>query len=169
MSVTPDKNFISAQTFRWRLNLRNSKKYESSSFLSVEVRFWWCHVKTIYYQFPLQRDIVNSVLRGEVNNHRIDAAHMQIRVRKLAVLHVYNVWMSWSEMGINVWIKCSVCHPCSGLPYICFGPFSPKYPDLNSLNLPWTKCMNNVGRIGSLANFNPSKRSPAKFSVLYHT
>ena len=30
ISVTPDKIFISAQTFRWRLNLWNSRKYESS-------------------------------------------------------------------------------------------------------------------------------------------
>ena len=52
MSVTPDKNFISAPTFGWRLNLWNSRKYGSSSFLecthSVEVRFWWRHVKTLY-------------------------------------------------------------------------------------------------------------------------
>ena len=47
--------------------------------------------------------------------------------------------------------------------------FSPKYPDLNSPNLPWTKSRDSVGRIGSLTNFNPNKRSPAKFSVLHHT
>ena len=37
ISVTPDKNFISAQTFGWRLNLWNSRKYESSSFLECIV------------------------------------------------------------------------------------------------------------------------------------
>ena len=35
MSVTPDKNFVSAQTFGSRLNLRNSRKYESSGFLNT--------------------------------------------------------------------------------------------------------------------------------------
>ena len=28
-------------------------------------------------------------------------------------------------------------------------PLGPKYPDLNSPNLPWTKCMDSVGRIDS--------------------
>ena len=37
---------------------------------------------------------------------------------------------------------------------LTLGPSSPKYPELNSPNLPWTKCMNSVGRIGSLINFN---------------
>ena len=30
-----------------------------------------------------------------------------------------------------------------------FNPLSTKYPDLNSPNLPWTKCLDSVGRIGS--------------------
>ena len=40
---------------------------------------------------------------------------------------------------------------------------SPKY---QSPNLPWTKCMNSVGRIGSWTH---KKISSAKFSILYHT
>ena len=37
ISVSPDKNFISTQTFGWRLNLWNSRKYENSSFLECIV------------------------------------------------------------------------------------------------------------------------------------
>ena len=29
--------------------------------------------------------------------------------------------------------------------------------------------MNSIGRIDSFTNFNPNKRSPDKFSILYHT
>ena len=54
------------------------------------------------------------------------------------------------------------CHPtCS--------PFKPQYPDLNSPNLSWTKCMNSVRRTDSLINFNLNKRSPVNFSMPYHT
>ena len=52
---------------------------------------------------------------------------------------------------------------------ISFNPLIPKYHDLNSLNLCYKKCMKSVGRIESLTNFNPNKRSLAKFSIVYHT
>ena len=52
--------------------------------------------------------------------------------------------------------------------FLCSSVFF-KYPDLNSLNLSWTKRMSSVGRIGSYIHFNPNKRTPAKFSILYHT
>ena len=44
-----------------------------------------------------------------------------------------------------------------------------QYLDLNSPNLCYTNCMNSVGRIDNLTNFNPNRRSPANFSILYHT
>ena len=50
-----------------------------------------------------------------------------------------------------------------------FNPLIPKYLDLNSPNLCQTKHMKSVGRIDSLTNYNPNKRSPANFSIVYHT
>ena len=52
---------------------------------------------------------------------------------------------------------------------LAINPLIPKYLDLNSPNLHYTKCMKSVTRIESFTNFNPNKRSPAKFSTLYYT
>ena len=41
--------------------------------------------------------------------------------------------------------------------------------NLNSPNLSCTEYTNGTGRIHSLINFNPNKRSPTDFSTLYHT
>ena len=43
--------------------------------------------------------------------------------------------------------SCCWLHPLT--THFALLSFNPLYPDLNSPNLPWTKCMNSVERIGS--------------------
>ena len=49
---------------------------------------------------------------------------------------------------------------------LCFNLLSPKYPDLNSPNLPEQNVWRVLGELIVTQTFNPNKRSPAKFSIL---
>ena len=103
---------------------------------SVEVRFWWRHMKMMYWSIPsTERHCKLGAARRSEQPQNWCCTYANTG-QKISLLHVYNVWMSWSEMGIKVWIKCSVCHPCSGLLYIClFWPFI-KAPNILTLILP---------------------------------
>ena len=65
------------------------------------------------------------------------------------------------HIHLDTWSKLHM--PTTG--YIA-NPSSPKYLDLNSPNLSWTICMNSVGRTSNSTNFDPNKRSLAKFSIV---
>ena len=47
--------------------------------------------------------------------------------------------------------------------------FHPNKPTVILPSCPKQNGINSIGRIDSFINFNPNKRSPANFSILYHT
>ena len=69
--------------------------------------------------------------------------------------------------AILCWFMYQALVLCNALQ---FNPLLPKYLDLNSqfsiLNSP--NSPKSVGRIDSLTNLNPNKRSPVNFSIVYH-